>query len=85
MLYGSVKAEKEAAARTMLEAWTERVSEGRKPEDRLPLSLEIALAQGFKQAANRRPRHPHARRDSRGYLAERALECWRGRTSGSRD
>ena len=28
---------------------------------RSSLSLEIALAQGFKYAANRRPEHPHAR------------------------
>ena len=39
-----------------------------------PISLEIALAQGFKHAANRRPQHRHARKDAppRSYLAERA-------------
>lgn len=39
-----------------------------------PISLEIALAQGFKYAANRRRRHPHARPEARVYLAEQALE-----------
>ena len=41
---------------------------------RSSLSLEIALAQGFKYAANRRPEHPHAREDARAYLAEQAKE-----------
>jgi len=40
----------------------------------VPISLEIALAQGFKYAANRRRRHPHARPEARVYLAEQALE-----------
>src|SRR5258706_11133236 len=38
------------------------------------LSLEVALAQGFKYAANRRRRHPHAHPEARAYLAERAKE-----------
>jgi hypothetical protein len=38
------------------------------------LSLEVALAQGFKYAANRRLRHPHARPATRDYLAEQAME-----------
>ena len=41
---------------------------------RSSLSLEIALAQGLKYAANRRPEHPHAREDARAYLAEQAKE-----------
>ena len=38
------------------------------------LSLEVALAQGFKYAANRRLRHPHALPATRDYLAEQAME-----------
>jgi len=43
-------------------------------EDDLPISLEIALAQGFKYAANRRPGQPDNLREARMYLAEQALE-----------
>ncbi|MEU5524970.1 ATP-binding protein [Streptomyces sp. NPDC047860] len=48
----------------------------------LPLSLENALAQGFKYAANRRRRHPHTYPGGRTYLirhAETMLQqtrCW---------
>ncbi len=45
-----------------------------RPAGELPISLEIALAQGFKYAANRRRRHPHARLEARVYLAEQAME-----------
>ncbi len=38
------------------------------------LSLEVALAQGFKYAANRRRRHPQAREEARAQLAERTGE-----------
>jgi hypothetical protein len=38
------------------------------------LSLEVALAQSFKYAANRRVRHPHALPGTRDYMAEQALE-----------
>jgi uncharacterized protein YndB with AHSA1/START domain len=40
----------------------------------LRLSVEVALAQGFKYAANRRPGHPHGHPEAKTYLAERALE-----------
>lgn len=43
-------------------------------EEDLPISLEIALAQGFKYAANRRPGQPDNLREARMYLAEQALE-----------
>jgi hypothetical protein len=46
----------------------------RAKEEDLPISLEIALAQGFKYAANRRPGQPDLLRESRMYLAEQALE-----------
>ena len=38
------------------------------------LAQEIALAQGFKYAANRRPAQPDVLRESRMFLAEQALE-----------
>jgi hypothetical protein len=58
-------------ARKNLDKWLKRVESS---EQQLPLSGEIALAQGFKHAANRRRRHPHARAAARGDLAERAAE-----------
>jgi hypothetical protein len=58
-------------ANDLLERWLERV-EGEQSDQRLPLSLEVALAQGFKYAANRRPQHPHARDEARLQLAEQA-------------
>lgn len=48
----------------------------------LPLSLENALAQGFKYAANRRRRHPHTYPGGRTYLTRHAetmlqqTRCW---------
>ena len=45
-------------------------------EHGLHLSLEVALAQGFKHAANRRRRHGYA--EARTYLAEQAREMLRG-------
>jgi hypothetical protein len=43
-------------------------------QDYFHVSLEVALAQGFKYAANRRVRHPHALPGTRDYMAEQALE-----------
>jgi hypothetical protein len=46
----------------------------------LPLTLENALARGFKNAANRRRHHPDAHPETRAYLvkqAERMLTCSR--------
>jgi hypothetical protein len=40
----------------------------------MPLSVEAALAQGFKYAANRRPEHPHENAKTRAYLAARAAD-----------
>jgi hypothetical protein len=47
-------------------------------EQDLPISLEIALAQGFKHAANHRPSYPDTLREARLYLAEQALEMLKG-------
>jgi hypothetical protein len=47
-------------------------------EQDLPISLEIALAQGFKHAANHRPTSPDTLREARLFLAEQALEMLKG-------
>lgn len=47
-------------------------------EQDLPISMEIALAQGFKHAANRRPSYPDTLREARLFLAEQALEMLKG-------
>jgi hypothetical protein len=63
-------------ARADLVRWLRHVArDGRQPgEQDLPIALEIALAQGFKYAANRRPLQPDVLRESRMFLAEQALE-----------
>jgi hypothetical protein len=65
-----------AHAQADLAQWLRHVGhDGRQPgEEDLPIALEIALAQGFKYAANRRPIQPDVLRESRMYLAEQALE-----------
>jgi hypothetical protein len=67
-------------ARADLAQWLRHVGpdERRTGEAELPIYLEIALAQGFKYAANRRPAHPDTLREARMYLAEQALEMLRG-------
>jgi hypothetical protein len=84
MLAGTVGGRGSAAAdrllvedtRDDLAQWLRHVGRaGRRPsEEDLPISLEIALAQGFKYVANIRPAHPEAGRGARMYLAEQALE-----------
>jgi hypothetical protein len=62
-------------AKQELGLWLDRV--GRNQEgsgNYFHLSLEVALAQGFKYAANRRVRHPHALSATRDYMAEQAME-----------
>ncbi|HEY6499450.1 MAG TPA: ATP-binding protein [Streptosporangiaceae bacterium] len=62
-------------ARQELERWLNCVGDERSGAAAgLDLSLEVALAQGFKYAANRRRHHPHALSDTRFYLAEQAME-----------
>jgi hypothetical protein len=87
MLAGSVTATSTAAERAAaqraqadLAQWLRHVSQdGRQPgEQDLPLSLEIALAQGFKYAANQRPGLSDVHRETRMDLAEQALEMLRG-------
>lgn len=77
LLVGSVDLQGDEA-RQELGFWLDRV--GRDQEDGgnyFHLALEVALAQGFKYAANRRVRHPHALPATRYYLAEQALEMLR--------
>src|SRR5215469_15690950 len=59
--------------------WIRHVGrDGRLPgEQDLPIAHEIALAQGFKYAANRRPLQPDVLGESRMFLAEQALELLR--------
>ena len=74
LLVGSVR-DFHPEARHELERWLSCVGNERSgATDRFDLSLEVALAQGFKYAANRRRHHPHARSDTRFYLAEQAME-----------
>jgi NACHT domain-containing protein len=80
-LVGSTtRAGRASDARDHLEQWLALVGgqQGGNGESGLRLSFEVALAQGFKTAANRRREHPHARREARAYLVERAREMLRG-------
>ncbi|MEU6232667.1 NACHT domain-containing protein [Kitasatospora sp. NPDC047058] len=74
MLVGSVSIERRADAQERLGAWLSHLDPARCPGGRadLPLSFEVALAQGFKSAANRRLRHPHTNNETRGFLIEQA-------------
>ncbi|MDX2605744.1 NACHT domain-containing protein [Streptomyces caniscabiei] len=58
-----------------LESWVRRVgAPDGSDAPALDLTVEIALAQGFKYAANRRHRHPHARAEAREYLSGQAWD-----------
>ncbi|SEC14267.1 ATP-binding protein [Streptomyces sp. TLI_105] len=73
MIVGSVGNERCSQARERMDLWLQHLmpnpATGRAD---LPISLEIALAQGFKSAANRRRRHPATSHEAREYLIERA-------------
>ena len=70
----------EGKARADLAQWLRHVGYDarRSGEEDLPISLEIALAQGFKYAANRRSPHADDGREARMYLAEQSLEMLKG-------
>lgn len=76
MLVGSVTTHRHRdTPYAFLEAWVRRV--GAQDGDEAPpldLTVEVALAQGFKYAANRRRHHPHARPEARDYLAGQAWD-----------
>jgi len=75
LLVGSVQ-DCKGEARRELRRWLQCVGhdEPDRTGTRLPLSLEMALAQGFKYAANRRRRHPNTSLEARDYLAGQATE-----------
>jgi hypothetical protein len=58
----------------ILESWVQRVGAPGPDGSALDLDLEVALAQGFKYAANRRARHPHASPQARERLSEQARD-----------
>jgi hypothetical protein len=68
------------AARDSLVRWLEFVAttDSRSGAPDLRLSLEVALAQGFKYAANRRVSHPHMYSEASADLQEQAMEMLRG-------
>jgi NACHT domain-containing protein len=79
---GSSQADKSLAeqAQADLDRWLRHIGKyGRRPgEDDLPITLEIAVAQGFKYAANLRSAHSDAQSEVRMRLAEQALEMLKG-------
>ena len=73
LLVGSAH-KRQGDAQRELRRWVQCVGDNAPGQSRLPISLEIALAQGFKYAANRRPRHPLTSPQARAFLAEQATE-----------
>ncbi|MFF1725446.1 NACHT domain-containing protein [Streptomyces sviceus] len=71
MVVGSVSDKFRDEAKERLNLWLNNltVPPGRRNPP-MPLSLENALAQGFKNAANRRRRHPDAYEETRAYLVK---------------
>ena len=77
LLVGSATTDKcRETARGLLQCWLDSVHAQHRQtnRERFGLSREIALAQGFKYAANRRRGHPHAPEEARAYLAEQTQE-----------
>jgi NACHT domain len=76
MLAGSVGDDYRDEAQEHLEGWLTRLKPQNSAQGRaeLPLSLEIALAQGFKAAANRRKGNPYTSEGSQVYLVRQAEE-----------
>lgn len=66
MLLGSVTDAARPEVEGRLKQWIRQLARG------MPLSLEAALAQGFKHAANRRPHHSHEKSESRTLLQAHA-------------
>ncbi|WP_308286570.1 ATP-binding protein [Streptomyces griseorubiginosus] len=73
MVVGSVSEKYRAEAKERLNLWLHNLTTPAGAQNPpMPLSLENALAQGFKNAANRRRRHPDAYEETRGYLVKQA-------------
>jgi hypothetical protein len=77
LLAGTVRDAGMGQAWANLEAWLDLVREQHGEPEAGHLSLEIALALGFKYAANRRRRHPRQGDEARALLAERTREMLR--------
>lgn len=81
MVVGSVSDKYRDEAKERLDLWLGNLTTAPGLQNPLmPLSLQNALAQGFKNAANRRRRHPDAYEETRAYLvkqAEKMLTCSR--------
>ncbi|MEV5509301.1 NACHT domain-containing protein [Streptomyces orinoci] len=71
MLVGSVSERYRDEAKERLDYWLRHLDPAHGTPD-LPLSLESALAQGFKSAANRRRRHANVSEKTRTYLVKQA-------------
>lgn len=63
--------------RKLLEEWLKHLTRSRSSAE-FPVSLEIALAQGFRFAANKRMQDAYAQAESRAYTAERAKDMLHG-------
>ncbi|OEJ28636.1 hypothetical protein AR457_33470 [Streptomyces agglomeratus] len=76
LLVGSVTTQRhQNTPYEFLESWVRRVgAPDGSGAPALDLTVEVALAQGFKYAANRRHRHPHARAEAREYLSGQAWD-----------
>ncbi|MFE2263078.1 ATP-binding protein [Streptomyces griseosporeus] len=73
MLVGSVSEKYRDEAKERMSLWLGNLTTAPdRPAPLMPLSLENALAQGFKNAANRRKRHPEAYDETRAYLVKQA-------------
>ncbi|MGK5730763.1 ATP-binding protein [Streptomyces sp. URMC 124] len=74
MVVGSVSEKHREQAKERLGLWLAHLEprHTRPHGADLPLSLEIALAQGFKSAANRRERHPQTNEEARRFLVTQA-------------
>ncbi|MGJ5748991.1 NACHT domain-containing protein [Streptomyces puniciscabiei] len=73
MVVGSVGTDRRGQARERMDLWLRHlVPNAVTGKADLPISLEIALAQGFKSAANRRRRHPATSKETREFLIEQA-------------
>lgn len=81
MAVGSVSEKYRDEAKERLSLWLRNLTaQTGQQSPPMPLSLENALAQGFKNAANRRRRHPAAYEETRAHLVEQAekmLTCSR--------
>ena len=71
LLFGSV--ERAESEHLELKDKLRRAVEGARSRH-WPISLEVALAQGFKHAANRRRRHPYTVSENRTFLREQSID-----------